>query len=960
MTKCKDINGNDICRFILQENGTVLGVLCDTGTMEEAPKSTYKGLQIYQQLGSETYGTPNQECCERFGYEFDNNVCYWSRNICEPAPEFTIVMDANGNEGAFFDVDEGESCILNVNFEYLFEFNCDDLLGCMIAKDDGELEAIAEIQILIDETEQCIETQQGIIDDLLSQQGDIIEATGTTNDTLNDTIGGLQEQINDIEQALIELREESPSTSTDAQIKIKESQKKALANKQNEAVKGFGEYNLNLQGQFNFIKGELGQAISALTECQETLTQLQLELSVLQQELATDSPRIIDMFRGLDVCITLEKIVPTQSTGSTQYVNNFTTETIYEEQLFNIGGIELATDSFVEYLQENEDTGFLFTGGDCETVINAVLLELGNNCDLVNENTFNSNWLTHSFTIADEATLSAITNQQIKLGIKVKNCECDFAFLIDKIEFNRVCSKVKRKDIVVNECPGFELVRECDNKKSWVALDEFDNRTHDLTMRLTDYNTNHHKLVINTKEVDLDVNIARGIETDVWCYMSDNPCLLSGCVDIDIFVTGSTGPFFSGVSLFKGELTNIANVTLSGHGLSSGTVINISGSTTSFNTTVAGFSIIESVTGDSFTYRTNGTSLSTTATSVGDLTVYTAYSAVTGVSLTSSASTITADLGGVSTDCIVRITDVVTTGITALLYPTRLDNDTTSFATGYATVDSTSSSAFTMTTALLSLTAVTGTGTVTFYCPTAYSVTSGDTLTTCEDLTDLLSIPVSATSTVKEFKELICSELIDAKAHKVMGGYPVLGEIYDRYINSELYCDQKSSAFGYESMMQFAGLVGNYWVDLIEQVIPATTIWGSTYVIENTCFHKQKFTYKRYSLFTCDEPTNFPFSAIGYEPNVDVVTIDVSAPEIEGLPDCLVPSGRTETCSGVWNMQIDDGSEFIGTVTIVSSGDPTDEGDTGGGNPDSTPNTDTGPVVIISEADPTITNLRQR
>jgi hypothetical protein len=36
------------------------------------------------------------------------------------------------------------------------------------------------------------------------------------------------------------------------------------------------------------------------------------------------------------------------------------------------------------------------------------------------------------------------------------------------------------------------------------------------------------RLVLNSKEVDLDISIASGIEHDVWCYIVDNPCLLSG------------------------------------------------------------------------------------------------------------------------------------------------------------------------------------------------------------------------------------------------------------------------------------------------------------------------------------------------------------------------------------------------------------------------------------------------
>jgi hypothetical protein len=47
-------------------------------------------------------------------------------------------------------------------------------------------------------------------------------------------------------------------------------------------------------------------------------------------------------------------------------------------------------------------------------------------------------------------------------------------------------------------------------------------------IRQTNYDVNDERLVINTKEIDLDISIASAIETDVWSYIVDNPCLLTG------------------------------------------------------------------------------------------------------------------------------------------------------------------------------------------------------------------------------------------------------------------------------------------------------------------------------------------------------------------------------------------------------------------------------------------------
>jgi hypothetical protein len=70
------------------------------------------------------------------------------------------------------------------------------------------------------------------------------------------------------------------------------------------------------------------------------------------------------------------------------------------------------------------------------------------------------------------------------------------------------------------------------------------------------------------------------------------------------------------------------------------------------------------------------------------------------------------------------------------------------------------------------------------------------------------------------------TELIDVKSRQTLSGYPTLKALYDRYLNSENYCLTTSSKFDYLTVNEFAGLIGDYWVDIVEQVMPATTIWG--------------------------------------------------------------------------------------------------------------------------------------
>ena len=66
-------------------------------------------------------------------------------------------------------------------------------------------------------------------------------------------------------------------------------------------------------------------------------------------------------------------------------------------------------------------------------------------------------------------------------------------------------------------------------------------------------------------------------------------------------------------------------------------------------------------------------------------------------------------------------------------------------------------------------------------------------------------------------------------------------------------------------------------------------------------FDQQKFQYKKSNLFTCIDP-NIKYDYIGIDNNVGV--------------DIKTVTGKTiQHCVGVYIKKIDNGSEFIGTIT---------------------------------------------
>ena len=78
---------------------------------------------------------------------------------------------------------------------------------------------------------------------------------------------------------------------------------------------------------------------------------------------------------------------------------------------------------------------------------------------------------------------------------------------------------------------GFTLNRTVDNKKSWPAS----GATERIDSTTPNYFQEDSRLLVNTKEVDVTLDLARGIEFDVFCYNKE--------VDDPITSTGFTKPF---------------------------------------------------------------------------------------------------------------------------------------------------------------------------------------------------------------------------------------------------------------------------------------------------------------------------------------------------------------------------------------------------------------------------------
>ena len=142
---------------------------------------------------------------------------------------------------------------------------------------------------------------------------------------------------------------------------------------------------------------------------------------------------------------------------------------------------------------------------------------------------------------------------------------------------------------------------------------------------------------------------------------------------------------------------------------------------------------------------------------------------------------------------------------------------------------------------------------------------TGDTYSVCINPLDYLDIQPSEINIKAVFDQLVQTNLIDVKSRQTISDYPLLRLFYELYLNANNCGEDLSGKFTYNTMFEFMDKIGDYWLDLIEQVVPATTIWegcdNSGKIYRNTIFDNNKFNYKRYSTNFIDVSNSCPLSA---------------------------------------------------------------------------------------------------
>ena len=319
------------------------------------------------------------------------------------------------------------------------------------------------------------------------------------------------------------------------------------------------------------LKSEIDVLVQQQKQCDANITRMQAELTSLntKSEVINTCATPIEALESLDVSIVLDVV---NSDGSLT--------TVFETKLLE----PIGTGNLYDYLKDRPyDSGFYICGSDsltgctplnygseltgptapfgfdlenyattyvnvepCKIVKDSLLTDLKKESGLSDSTSdlqtfkaslantiFSSKWLNTVTVIDDVEVLDKIKNKKIKLSLKINNTCTNVCIYLDNIKLNRTCIDGNGQSVLISQSPGFHLERIIDNKKSWIKNSTRVNREFNIAnnagqnmIRQTDYDVNDERLVINTKEIDLDINIASAIENDVQCYINDNLGLL--------------------------------------------------------------------------------------------------------------------------------------------------------------------------------------------------------------------------------------------------------------------------------------------------------------------------------------------------------------------------------------------------------------------------------------------------
>lgn len=106
--------------------------------------------------------------------------------------------------------------------------------------------------------------------------------------------------------------------------------------------------------------------------------------------------------------------------------------------------------------------------------------------------------------------------------------------------------------------------------------------------------------------------------------------------------------------------------------------------------------------------------------------------------------------------------------------------------------------------------------------------------------------PKPKEKTFFEFAQTFYRNMINVRTRQTSTyNYPSLQKLYWDYINSEETVNIPSNKYNYQKMIDFTNGIGDYWMKIVEQVIPATTLWTGGQKFENNVLDRQKVVWRK-------------------------------------------------------------------------------------------------------------------
>ena len=158
--------------------------------------------------------------------------------------------------------------------------------------------------------------------------------------------------------------------------------------------------------------------------------------------------------------------------------------------------------------------------------------------------------------------------------------------------------------------------------------------------------------------------------------------------------------------------------------------------------------------------------------------------------------------------------------------------------------------------------------------------------------------------TFAEFADkLLHEQILNSNIIRYKKNYIKLEDIYQAYINSNSFVP-----YNFPDVNEFINRMGPYWTQILDQIIPSTTLWTGGNIIENNKFKRSKYQYK----FGC-QPKEFIEELFPSFETAIEEDFETLLGEEENFRGLLSLTGYT------YNPVIEiDGIEYVGESIIVS------------------------------------------